>query len=261
MTVTAVPMRTKIRKVRDAALTYAIVRPPEATRRTPITVSCPNSTGSPPGSRLTGQPQVNHKSTNSNPCFRRHDLAGLAGGRQPSARQRRQTSTVAVTLPLLDRGDGPQVGIGRSLPGAAPGHAETSGHRTSSRAGRLAQTISPCERIGQELLACSTYPLPAGQRPTSPVMNEVTVSVALRVRPIRGGLPCVKVLKPAIGVVALVAAVAGTMAAGGLSRGCRAAQAARRRTSQTVAAMSRTDSASSQPPSIHWNGQNRLPGW
>ncbi len=64
-----------------------------------------------------------------------------------------------------------------------------------------------------------------------------------------------------IGVVALVAAVAGTMATGGLSRGCRAAQAARRRTSQTVAAMSRTDSASSQPPSIHWNGQNRLPGW
>jgi hypothetical protein len=28
-----------------------------------------------------------------------------------------------------------------------------------------------------------------------------------------------------------------------------------------VAAMSRSDSASSQPPSIHWNGQNRLPGW
>jgi hypothetical protein len=40
-----------------------------------------------------------------------------------------------------------------------------------------------------------------------------------------------------------------------------AAQAARRRTSQTVAAMSRSDSASSQPPSIHWNGQNRLAGW
>jgi alpha-1,2-mannosyltransferase len=40
----------------------------------------------------------------------------------------------------------------------------------------------------------------------------------------------------------------------------RAAQAARRRTSQMVAAMSSTDSASSQPPSIHWNGQNRLPG-
>ena len=38
-------------------------------------------------------------------------------------------------------------------------------------------------------------------------------------------------------------------------------QAARRRTSQTVAAMSSTDSASSQPPSIHWNGQNRLAGW
>ena len=37
-------------------------------------------------------------------------------------------------------------------------------------------------------------------------------------------------------------------------------QAARRRTSQTVAAMSSTDSASSQPPSIHWKGQNRLPG-
>jgi hypothetical protein len=28
-----------------------------------------------------------------------------------------------------------------------------------------------------------------------------------------------------------------------------------------VAAMSSTDSASSQPPSIHWKGQNRLPGW
>jgi hypothetical protein len=37
-------------------------------------------------------------------------------------------------------------------------------------------------------------------------------------------------------------------------------QAARRRTSQTVAAMSSSDSPSSQPPSIHWNGQNLLPG-
>ena len=37
-------------------------------------------------------------------------------------------------------------------------------------------------------------------------------------------------------------------------------QAARRRTSQMVAAMSSTDSASSQPLSIHWNGQNRLAG-
>jgi len=46
-----------------------------------------------------------------------------------------------------------------------------------------------------------------------------------------------------------------------LSRGCQAAQAARRRTSQTVAAMSSTDSASSQPPSIAWKGQNRLPDW
>jgi hypothetical protein len=38
-------------------------------------------------------------------------------------------------------------------------------------------------------------------------------------------------------------------------------QAARRRTSQMVAAMSRIDSASSQPPSIHWKGQNRPAGW
>jgi hypothetical protein len=38
-------------------------------------------------------------------------------------------------------------------------------------------------------------------------------------------------------------------------------QAARRRTSQMVAAIKSRDSASSQPPSIHWNGQNRLPGW
>src|ERR1039457_7724083 len=40
----------------------------------------------------------------------------------------------------------------------------------------------------------------------------------------------------------------------------RMAQAARRGTSQTVAAMSSTDSVSSQPPSIHWEGQNRLLG-
>jgi hypothetical protein len=40
-----------------------------------------------------------------------------------------------------------------------------------------------------------------------------------------------------------------------------AAQVARRPTSQTVAAVSSTDRASSQPPSIHWKGQNRLPGW
>jgi dimethylargininase len=38
-------------------------------------------------------------------------------------------------------------------------------------------------------------------------------------------------------------------------------QAARRRTSQMVAAMSSADSASSQPASIHWTGQNRLAGW
>ncbi len=38
-------------------------------------------------------------------------------------------------------------------------------------------------------------------------------------------------------------------------------QAARRRTSQTVAAMSSPDSASSQPPSMNWNAQYRLAGW
>jgi hypothetical protein len=38
-------------------------------------------------------------------------------------------------------------------------------------------------------------------------------------------------------------------------------QAARRWTSQTAALMSNADSASSQPLSIHWNGQNRLAGW
>jgi hypothetical protein len=43
-------------------------------------------------------------------------------------------------------------------------------------------------------------------------------------------------------------------------RGWQAVQVARRLTSQTVAAMSSADSASSQPPSIYWNGQNRLPG-
>ena len=37
-------------------------------------------------------------------------------------------------------------------------------------------------------------------------------------------------------------------------------QAARRRTSQTVTAMNSTESTSSQPPSINWKGQNRLPG-
>jgi hypothetical protein len=50
----------------------------------------------------------------------------------------------------------------------------------------------------------------------------------------------------------------GLLASGALVAGV---QAARRRTSQTVAAKSSTDSASSQPPSIHWKGQNRLPGW
>jgi hypothetical protein len=28
-----------------------------------------------------------------------------------------------------------------------------------------------------------------------------------------------------------------------------------------ITAMSSADAASSQPPSIHWNGQNRLAGW
>ena len=40
-----------------------------------------------------------------------------------------------------------------------------------------------------------------------------------------------------------------------------AVQAARRWTSQTVTAASSPDSASSQPPSIHCNGQKWLIGW
>jgi hypothetical protein len=47
----------------------------------------------------------------------------------------------------------------------------------------------------------------------------------------------------------------------GLGQVVAAFQAARRRTSQTVTAMSSTDRARSQPSSIHWNGQNRLAGW
>ncbi len=42
---------------------------------------------------------------------------------------------------------------------------------------------------------------------------------------------------------------------------CPGVQAALRRTSQTVMAMSNTDNASSHPPSIHWNGQKWLAGW
>jgi hypothetical protein len=39
------------------------------------------------------------------------------------------------------------------------------------------------------------------------------------------------------------------------------AQAARRWTSQMLAVMSSADGTSSQPPSIHWKGQNRVAGW
>jgi hypothetical protein len=71
------------------------------------------------------------------------------------------------------------------------------------------------------------------------------------------------------GVVASVAALAELIAAldDGRPRGLADRphdgmhQAARRPTSQTVAAMSSTDSAISQPPSSHWNGQNRVTGW
>jgi hypothetical protein len=60
--------------------------------------------------------------------------------------------------------------------------------------------------------------------------------------------------------VGLVARVIGAVVAGRFGQRFPALQAARLRTSQTVAAMRRRDSASSQPPSIHWNGQNRLAG-
>jgi hypothetical protein len=39
------------------------------------------------------------------------------------------------------------------------------------------------------------------------------------------------------------------------------AQVAWRRANQTVTPRSTTESASSQPPSIHWKAQNRLAGW
>src|SRR5260370_5029158 len=41
----------------------------------------------------------------------------------------------------------------------------------------------------------------------------------------------------------------------------RGVQTARLRTNQMVTAISSIESASSQPLSIHWNGQNRLAGW
>ena len=76
---------------------------------------------------------------------------------------------------------------------------------------------------------------------------------------------------PAAAALAMPGAFAGRFAAersavftprrtAGAARGGRR-QAARRWTSQTVAAMSSADSASCQPPWIHWNGQNRLAGW
>jgi len=37
--------------------------------------------------------------------------------------------------------------------------------------------------------------------------------------------------------------------------------AARRWTNQTAVPMRSRESANSQPPSIHWKGQNRLAGW
>jgi hypothetical protein len=57
--------------------------------------------------------------------------------------------------------------------------------------------------------------------------------------------------------VVLLAALTG----GALSRPRNDCQVARRRTSQTVAAMSRTESTSSQPPSMNCISQNRLTGW
>ena len=47
----------------------------------------------------------------------------------------------------------------------------------------------------------------------------------------------------------------------GLGQVVAAFQAARRRTSQTVTAMRMRERTSSQPPSMNWNGQNRLAGW
>jgi len=61
--------------------------------------------------------------------------------------------------------------------------------------------------------------------------------------------------------VGLFARVIGAVVAGRFGQRLPALRAARRRTSQTVAAMRSRDSASTQPPSIHWNGQNRLAGW
>ena len=76
--VTAAPMRAKFRRVRDAALTYAIVRAPEATRRMPITVSCPNFTGFPQG-RVSGQSSGNACCLHAPTEPRRdiHDHAGI----------------------------------------------------------------------------------------------------------------------------------------------------------------------------------------
>jgi len=62
-------------------------------------------------------------------------------------------------------------------------------------------------------------------------------------------------------VMVLLAERRGARLAGIRCGGRQAAQVARRRTSQTVTAMSSADSASSQPASIHWKGQNRAAGW
>ena len=48
---------------------------------------------------------------------------------------------------------------------------------------------------------------------------------------------------------------------GSADNGCRRLLGCPAGTIETVAAMRMRESASSQPPSIHWNGQNRLAGW
>jgi hypothetical protein len=132
-------MRTKIRKVRDAALTYAIVRPPEATRRTPITVSCPNSTGS-PRDRVS---QVNHRSTIGQPIV----ISAFRG--PPSCRI------------------GPWPGSRRTKPCAAI--ADLSGPPDSTGPPRVAGTCQPDRRASDLRPRVRTA---KRQRRTAPVTSQ-----------------------------------------------------------------------------------------
>ena len=154
----------------------------------------------------------------------------------------------------------------RGLPGCGPGYVADDAGQPRAEPVRVTQPAQARERLQERLLhdVIHVVPMRAQPRRERPRRRRVPLNQQRERASITGAGPPDQLTVADIHTSKCQPGITRLPASADIDPEARSpsasGQAARRRTSQMVAAMSSTDRASSQPPSINWKGQNRLPG-